>query len=271
MIIKEIDANDFLVKSKLPAADYVCNSYVGCTHKCIYCYARFMKRFTGHLEEWGEFLDIKNINNYKLPKDIKGKYIFISSVTDPYNAYEEKYKKTRYALELLRNTDCNIGILTKSKLVLRDIDIIKNMSNVEVGLSINSLDDEFRKLIEPKASSVNDRINALKELKEANIKTYLFMSPMFPILTDFKKIIEKTKDYVDYYCFENLNLRGDYKNSVLNLIKDKYSNLYSVYYDIYVNGNNSYWDNLEKEIAKYCNDNHVNYKNYFHHNKIRKD
>ncbi|MFA5602871.1 MAG: radical SAM protein [Bacilli bacterium] len=267
---KVIDGKEFIVKSKLPASDYVVNPYVGCSHKCIYCYARFMKRFTNHIEPWGDFVDIKEFKNYKLPKDIKGKYIFISSVTDPYNHFESKYLKTRTALEILKDIDCNIGILTKSKLVTRDIDLFKQMNNIEIGISINTLDDSFRKLIEPCASNVEDRINALKILKGNGIKTYLFMSPIFPKITDFKVIIEKTKDFVDYYCFENLNLRADYKYEVLNMIKDKYKDLYPLYKDIFIDNNVCYWDIYKKDIIDYCEKNNISYKIYFHHSEIKK-
>lgn len=267
---KVIKANDFLVESKLPDADYVINGYVGCTHKCIYCYACFMKRFTNHTEPWGDFIDIKEFDEYKIPKDIEGKNIFISSVTDPYNHFEKKYEKTRKALEVLKDINCEIGILTKSKLVVRDIDLFKQFKNIEIGISLNTIDDDFRKLIEPNAGNVEDRINALRELKENGITTYLFMSPIFPGITDFKAIIEKTKEYVDYYCFEDLNLRANYKYDVLNLIKDKYNHLYSLYNDIYLNNKKDYFDNYKKGIISYCENNNIKYKIYFHHSDIKK-
>lgn len=62
MIIKEINTNDYLTKSNLPGSDYVINPYVGCSHGCKYCYASFMKRFTGHKEDWGDFIDVKSCN-----------------------------------------------------------------------------------------------------------------------------------------------------------------------------------------------------------------
>lgn len=270
MIVKEIQAKTALTKSKLPAADYVVNAYTGCTHKCIYCYAEFMKRFTNHNEEWGNFIDIKTFEKTNIPKDIHNKNILLSSVTDPYNHFEIKYKKTRQILEKLINADCHIGILTKSKNVLRDTELFKQFKNIEVGISMNTIDDNFRKAIEPKASSIEDRIDALKTLKKNNIKNYIFISPMFPYLSDYKTIIEQTKDFVDYYGFENLNLRAGYKYRVLNLIKEKYNNLYNDYMDIYQNKSNSFWHELEKEIIKYCKNNNIKYKMWFYHEKIKK-
>jgi DNA repair photolyase len=270
MIVREIPVKTVLTKSKLPTADYVVNAYTGCTHKCIYCYAEFMKRFTNHNEAWGEFIDIKLFDKIRIPRTIENKNIVISSVTDPYNHYEMKYKKTRQVLEELKNTNCNIGILTKSKNVLRDIALFKQCKNIEVGISLNTMDDDFRKLIEMRASTVEDRINTLKTLRENSIKNWLFMSPMFPYLSDYKEIIERTKNFVDYYAFENLNLRAGYKFRVLKLIKQKYNTLYKDYEDIYRHNNLLFWNDLEKEIVNYCEDNNIKYRMYFYHEKIRK-
>lgn len=132
MKIKEIKSSSYISKSKLPDADYVINPYVGCPHKCIYCYAEFMKRFSGHSgEEWGDFLDVKRCG-----KAINGTSfcetdtLLFGSVTDAYNPFEKKYRITRNILEQLVTCKARIEILTKSDLVLRDIDIFKKMPNV---------------------------------------------------------------------------------------------------------------------------------------------
>lgn len=270
MIVKEVFSKAAIVKSKLPSADYVVNAYTGCTHKCVYCYAEFMKRFTNHREDWGDFIDVKIFDTVKLPRNIEGKYIFISSVTDPYNHFEMKYRKTREILEVLKNVPCHVGILTKSKNVLMDMALFQQFQNIEIGVSMNSIDDNFRKLTEPNASTVEERINILKTLKENNIKNYLFVSPIFPYLTDFKTIIERTKDYVDYYAFENLNLRSGYKSKVLEFIKRHYRTVFNGYADIYQNGRSGYWDELEREIVRYCEHTNIHYKMFFHHERNRK-
>ena len=132
MNIKEIKVKDYLTKSNLPASDYVINPYVGCTHACKYCYASFMKRFTGHKEEWGTFIDIKRCDKEIDLKKLKGKTVFMSSVTDCYNQFEEKYQLTRKILEQLIKAKAKINISTKSKLVLRDIDLLKQIENITV-------------------------------------------------------------------------------------------------------------------------------------------
>lgn len=118
IIEKRITTKDYLTKSNLPASDYVINPYVGCPHACKYCYASFMKRFTGHKEEWGSFIDIKECDKPINIKRLKGKSVFISSVTDCYNVFEEKYGITRKILEQLIDADCQITISTKSNLIL---------------------------------------------------------------------------------------------------------------------------------------------------------
>src|SRR5699024_2627255 len=144
MLVKEIKVNDYLTKSNLPASDYVINPYIGCTHGCKYCYASFMKRFTGHKEDWGDFVDIKLCDKKINLNKISKKSVFLSSVTDCYNQLEEKYKLTRHILEQLVNSDCYLSISTKSKLILRDIDILKQIKNLSVSISINTLDEKFR-------------------------------------------------------------------------------------------------------------------------------
>ena len=269
MIIKEINVNNYLTKSNLPASDYVINPYVGCPHGCKYCYASFMKRFTGHTEDWGTFVDIKKCDKQISLKRISKKNVFLSSVTDCYNLLEEKYKLTRNILEQLVASDCYLSISTKSKLILRDIDLLKQIKNLSVSMSINTLDEDFRKDMD-NASTIKERLDALKKLHNNGIYTVLFMSPIFPYITEWKEIIEKSKDFIDEYWFENLNLRGSYKTYILNYIKEKYANYYDKYVDIYIKNNKDYWIDLSNKINDYCNKANINYINYFYHDKLVK-
>lgn len=268
MIVKEKVVKDYLTKSNLPASDYVINPYIGCTHACKYCYACFMKRFTKHDEPWGEFLDVKRCERKINLDKIKDKSVFIASVTDCYNSYENEFGITRNILEQLTYADASdIGISTKSDLVIRDIDIIKKIKNVKVALSINTLNEDFRADMDC-ASSIANRISALKELHDNGIYTVLFMSPIFPKITDFKQIIENTKEFVNEYWFENLNLRGTYKKNILNYIAERYPEHTEIYKKIYINGDKSYWDNLAIEIEEYCQGNNIKHINYFYHEDL---
>ncbi len=267
MKIKEVSVNDYLTKSNLPASDYVINPYVGCSHGCKYCYASFMKRFTGHIENWGDFIDIKKCNKKIDLRKISGKNVFLSSVTDCYNELEEKFLITRGILEQLVNSDCYLSISTKSSLILRDIDLLKQIKNLTVSVSINTLDESFKNDMD-KASSIKSRLNTLKYLHENGIYTVLFMSPIFPYITQWKEIIEISKKYVNEYWFENLNLRGSYKKDILNYIKENYNELYPKYEEIYDNKDNNYWEILADEINSYCDENNIKYVNYFYHKEL---
>lgn len=267
MVEKEVVVKDLVTKSNLPASDYVINPYVGCPHGCRYCYACFMKRFTNHSEAWGSFIDIKRCDKPISKKKLQGKSVFLSSVTDCYNPFEEKYRNTRKILEQLISINCELNISTKSHLILRDIDLLKQCNNLKVSVSVNTLDEQFKNNMDH-ASSIMKRLETLETLHQNGIYTVLFMSPIFPGITDYKEIIVKTQRYVDEYWFENLNLRGSYKQDILSYIKNAYPQLVELYDEIYVKGNMGFWNNLAVEIEGYCATNSIKHINYFYHKEL---
>ena len=168
MEIKETQAKSILTKSKLPDADYVINPYTGCRFGCVYCYASFMSRYVGkETSDWGEFVYIKTNAPELLKKEItklknkgSGLSILLSSVTDPYQGVEAKYQITRKCLQVLVDYEFEglVSILTKSGMVIRDIDLLKQLKNVEVGLTITSVDDNVSRFFEKYAPNVSQRI-----------------------------------------------------------------------------------------------------------------
>jgi DNA repair photolyase len=197
MIVKEIQARAILSKSKV--YDYVINPYTGCQHGCSYCYARFMKRFSGHREPWGQFVDVKVNAADLLRAEINKKKpasVWISGVCDPYQPLEAKYRLTRECLEILAHNNWPVIVQTRSPLVLRDIDILKEGRDFEVGLSITTADDSIRKLFEPGAPSIKDRVSALDELHRARIRTYVMIAPMLPGAGGLAEILAGKVDYV---------------------------------------------------------------------------
>ncbi|WP_462370173.1 radical SAM protein [Oxalobacter formigenes] len=261
---KTIPVKNWITPSKLPGVDVVINPYVGCPHKCVYCYAGFMKTFTNHEEDWGDFLDVKHCDKPVSTKQLAGKNVVISSVTDPYNAFEKQYRVTRHLLEQLQECRANITIITKSDLILRDIDLISQLENVEVALSVNSFDDTFRRHFEPRAPTSKRRIDALRQLHVAGIKTVLFMSPIFPGITDFREIVKATRAWVDTYWFENLNLKNTARNQVARAIGQHYPGLIPLYRTIYRDGDKTYWYRLIDEIENYCTEKDIPFRNVFH-------
>jgi DNA repair photolyase len=226
-----------------------------------------MRRFTRHEEKWGDFLDVKIYAKKINLKRLDGKRITFSTVTDAYNPLEQKYQITRKLLEQFVHTNIKISILTKSDLMLRDIDIFKQIAGITVGVSLNTLDDTIRKKLEPKASSIEKRLNAVKALHDEGIYTYIFLSPLFPGISDFKEIIHKSKNYTNEFWFENLNLRGSFRSAVLKYIYSNHKNLIPLYDEIYRKKNNEYWWILEKEIEAFCRENDIKYVSYFYHGK----
>lgn len=269
MKVQHISTNTVMTKSKLPASDYAVNPYLGCPHKCKYCYACFMKRFSGHDEPWGDFIDIKEFPPIKNPHKYAGKSIFLGSVTDSYNPYEAQFEKTKSILEQLCGVDVEITISTKSNLVLRDIELLRQFKHVTVALSINTVDESFRADMD-NACSIKERIFTLKTLHEAGIHTATFISPIFPGITEVRDIVAATRDYTNVYWLENLNLRGSFKQTILEYIRGKCPELENLYNQIYLKGDKSYWITLSEELERYANAEGLNMINYFYHELIRK-
>lgn len=203
MMIKEIRAKSILSKSQV--FDYALNPYVGCAHACTYCYARFMKRFTGHMEKWGEFVDVKVNAPELLIEEVKKKRVgrvWISGVCDPYQPVEKKYALTRRCLEILVENGWPVTIQTKSPLVLRDIEILKKSLEAEVGFTITTADERIRKIFEPGAPPVRERLKALSVLHSEGIKTFAMIAPILP---GAEGLVSELKGKVDYVMVDRLN------------------------------------------------------------------
>lgn len=270
MKVAETNARSIITKSNLPEADFVINPYMGCSHACRYCYARFMKRFTGHDEPWGAFVDVKVNAADLVPESgerYRGKSVFMSSVTDPYLQAEEKYGLTRLILEKLIRLEPRLGIQTKSELIVRDIDILARFGSCEAGLTITTLDDAISREVEPGASVASKRLVALKSLYDAGIKTYAFIGPILPGLTDWKAIIEETWRYVDFYMIENLNMRGNVRDSMMRWVSVKHPELVHEYERAHASVKTGYWDSVESEIRSYCADRGIDGRIFFHHGR----
>lgn len=247
MDIREIQAKSILTPCGIPGIDYVINPYTGCSFACAYCYASFMGRFVGgkKISDWGNYvfakvnapeLLTKEIKN-KLKNKGKGKEVFMSSVTDPYQGLEAKYKITRQCLKILANFEFEgtLSLLTKSKLVTRDIDVLKQFKHVTVGLTVTSTDDNISRFFEKYAPNVSDRFKALERLNKENIKTYAFIGPLLPHYLAGKQELEKvfqrlvdvgTKDIF----IEHLNLSTHIKNRLLHELKDVDQNIIKKFY-----------------------------------------
>lgn len=260
MEIKEIESKTILTPCKIPGIDYTLNPYIGCRFGCIYCYASFMGRFVGKkIQDWGSYVYpkinavelLKNELPRKLKNKGKGKEIFLSSVTDPYQGLEAKYKLTRGCLEALADFRFEgiVSILTKSPLVTRDIEVLKKLKAV-VGLTVTSTDDRISRYFEKYAPKVSDRYKALKKLNQAGIKTYAFVGPLLPHFVAEKKELEKVFQKLnqagtkDIYI-EHLNLSRYIRNRLMKEMKQMPKEILKKFYS---SQTKSYRQDLEKMI-----------------------
>jgi len=246
--IREIQAKTILSKSTLKDADYdySCNPYTGCRFACVYCYASFMSRMIGKKTgDWGHFVypkinapELLDKEVKKLKNNGKGKTIWFSSVTDPYQGIEMKYRLTEKCLEVLVKNDFQgtVSFLTKSDLILRDIKLLKQLHNVEVGMTITSTDDSISRYFEKYAPPVSERLKALRILNDENINTYAFVGPLLPHFVSSPDKLEKlfqslyetgTRElYVEF-----LNLSPYIKGRLRKELKDMDENIWKTFYE----------------------------------------
>lgn len=271
LAIREVTANQIVIKSKLPKAPYVINPYTGCHFGCVYCYADFMRRFGGHsTERWGEFVDVKMNAADLLVGDVgAGKDILLSSVTDPYQPLEARYKLTRSILERLvaLHPQPTIGILTKSALVTRDLDIIRRFADCTVGFSIATLDDRVRRALEPVTPPIEKRLGALRETASAGIRTYAFVSPIMPYLTDISAIVSAVRESAGFLMFENLNVRGSIWGRLRVALEQLDATLIPRYEAIYASkeSRRAYWEPVRHDIERLSGDVGLEAKVFFYH------
>ena len=260
MDIKKVLCKTILSKSKLYDSDYSINPYRGCSSNCIYCYSPYILR---EGRKWGTFVDVKINAPEVLEKEIRkinSGNILISSVTDPYQPLERKYEITKKILEKLKNTKFFVSILTKSDLVLRDIDLLKQL-NCEVGITLTTLNDNVRQLFEPNASSVERRLNALRELKDAGIKTYIFFGPMLPFISD-KDLEENLKKFAELkperIYIDKLNIKKPFHwKKIKSFLEENYVDLDKKWEQAI---SNDYYENLKKRIIEIIKNYDINYE-----------
>ena len=207
-VVRHRQAKSLLSKSRIEGIDYCVNPYVGCSHGCRYCYAVFMKRFSGHQEPWGTFVDAKingvSVLERQLSKAPRG-LVLMSSVTDPYQPLEQKLRLTRGCVEALARHDFPLQVLTKSPLVLRDIDLFSTLSAVEVGITLTTDDEKMRRLFEPHAPPIRERTGALRRLSQGGIRTYAFLGPILPM--DPERLVHMIEPYVTSVLIDRMNYR----------------------------------------------------------------
>lgn len=259
MVVREKEVKSILTKSPVHGG-YSANPYAGCEHNCLYCYAKYLPDWTGHEgERWGEYIDVKHWKplTEKQKKNLRGKSIFISSATDPYQPVEHVYFRTRKLLEELVGTGAEILVVTKSINVIRDWDLLQEL-NATVALSINTLDDSFRGDMDC-GSPIALRESALEILHDKGIYTTCFISPVFPGITDAPTIIKHVTGICDEVYLEHLVLQNPYKGPVLYYIRTRRPDLYPYYDRIFNQGILDEWWKWDNFMEEWCKENGYEY------------
>lgn len=261
MKINEIRCKSILNKSGIPNIDYAINPYVGCGHKCQYCYAVFMKRFSGHFESWGEFVDVKinapEVLIHQLKKLNQQSHISFGTVCDAYQPLEEKYRITRRCLEILIYYKHRVSILTKSALILRDLDLLKKLKEREVGFTITTLNPKIIKVFEPITSSPQKRFEAAKTFVQNKISTWIFVAPLLPYLGDSKSAITQIfkvsqEAHINYILFDTLNPYPKVWHNATLLIRKHFPEALA-FYDYYYHNKSRYENEIKKKITEIGN------------------
>jgi len=243
-------------KSGIGPVDYAINPYLGCSHSCVYCYARFMSRM-GHIgEEWGSFVDVKENAVERLKIEVAKKkkgLVLLSSVTDPYQPIESEYRITRGCLEVLLDHQYPVDILTKSNLVLRDLDLIKEFDVIEVGFTITSFDDDIGGAFESGASSITERLKSLKTLSDQGIATYTFIGPVLPYLTDenLDLLLDELASSVNRIMVDRLNIKSGNKSRTLKVLNDNYPGL-KILFEKALTKESEYYSRFKRKILEGC-------------------
>lgn len=164
------------------AFDYSLNPYIGCGFACSYCFAANFVSDERKREDWGKWVDIKIDAVEQIARaDLRGKRVFMSSATDPYQPLEQRVGLTRRIVEVLVSKQPHLVVQTRSPLVVRDIDLLLKIENVRVNMSITTDSDEIRKRFEPSCASIDRRFEALSEVSRTGIPVSVCISPMLPI------------------------------------------------------------------------------------------
>ena len=213
-----------LSPSRLPGLDHALNPYTRCGHDCAYCYAPYVMR-TSPLE-WGRGIVAKVNIPQQLAKELprrKG-VIGLGTVTDPYQPLEKEMLLTRRCLEEMAKAKARVSLLTKSDLVLRDMDILRGLTGAEVGITLNTASDERAAVFEAGSPPPSRRLRAVRALVEEGFNTYVFLGPIIPTVTDhdIPALVRAIVDTgVPSVMIDRLNLRPGMKERMRSIMVER--------------------------------------------------
>ncbi len=232
--VREISCKTILHRSGL--GDYALNCYVGCTHACGYCYARYMQRFHPHRESWGAFVDVKINAVEALRRQLRTARpgaVFVSSACDGWQPIENEFSLTRECCRILSEHGFEIHALTKSNLILRDFDVLMP-ERTRIAVTITSLDATLQQIWEPDAAPVSARLEIVKKAHAAGYKTGIMFGPILPFLFDTQEHVDRlmeaaTSVGVNIIWVDAMNPRPKVWESVLTVLRKHFPDLVDRY------------------------------------------
>lgn len=233
-VIRETPCKSILNRSGL--GGYSLNCYTGCTHGCVYCYARYMQRFHPHDEPWGVFVDVKvnavEVLKRQLRRAVPGT-VFVSSACDGWQPVEAQWRLTRRCCELILERGFRIHVLTKSALIVGDLDVFAGRP-AQVGITLTSLDERLRRLWEPGASSIPDRLGVVEAAARAGVETGVMFGPLLPMLSDNQTSIDALLEWaadmrVGHIWVDAINPRARVWPAVADLLRREFPELLETY------------------------------------------
>jgi DNA repair photolyase len=228
----------------MPYLKWSLNPYGGCVHKCRFCFAVQYRVVAdqGTQQDFGTRLFVKTNFLEVLSRELQrpalqGEHVTLGTATDPYQPVEGRYKLTRGALALLGDHANPVSLLTKSPMIVRDVDLLADLARVasaEVFFSITTVDLDLWRSVEPGTANPFQRLRAMRTLREAGVPAGVLMAPVLPGLTDSAASIEAVaaaaRDHNAAYFHANaLRLAPHVKEFYLGYIGDEYPELLARY------------------------------------------
>jgi len=249
MKISTISDRNIIEPCSLKGINYQIDPYGGCEHYCYYCYA-LNDAETDWLKEIQIHKDIVGQLSKELEK-IPPQTIYLGYKTDPYQPLEADLCQTRKVLELMLSKGFSAHILTKSNLVQRDIDLLKKMPNSSVSVSVAFDNKDTRQLFEANTIDTELRINVLREIKRAGIRTFALLCPVIPYISDVKTLIDKLLPYTDKIWIYGLSILSPTEQSWLNIkniLNLNFPELFNAIEEIVFSKKHEYWEKLRLEL-----------------------
>ena len=249
--VRECSRQQVIQPCSLELFNYQIDPYIGCEHHCHYCYTLNQ----ADTDSTGEIFIHKDIIA-QLSHEIstlEPQTIYMGMNTDPYQPCEKEYQQTRKVLEHLAQRGFSVCVLTKSELIVRDIDLFARMKGSSVGISIAFQDEQVRRLFEAKAPPNEKRIEALKMVRQAGIETYMLICPVMPFITDVESLIEKVAPYADTIWIYPLSMEKEKDRNwqnVKGILDRHFPDMTDRYRQIAFSTSHPYWTKLRRELDK---------------------